>query len=61
MDTHLFEQSYDSYTLLNGMFSTQLPPLLNNLITENSSTALIKELRDAHKSIIRNVFYLGLN
>ena len=45
VDTHLFAQSYDSYTLLNGMFSTQLPPLLNNLITESSSTALIKELR----------------
>lgn len=52
VDTHLFEQSYDSYTLLNGMFSTQLPPLLNNLITENSSTALIKELRDNPKTTL---------
>lgn len=52
MDTHLFEQGYDSYTLLNGMFSTQLPPLLNNLITESSSTALIKELRDNPKTTL---------
>ncbi|NRD14294.1 RNA-directed DNA polymerase [Pediococcus acidilactici] len=52
MDTYLFEQSYDSYTLLNGMFSTQLPPLLNNLITESSSTALIKELRDNPKTTL---------
>jgi len=52
VDTHLFEQGYDSYTLLNGMFSTQLPPLLNNLITESSSTALIKELRDNPKTTL---------
>lgn len=34
------------------MFSTQLPPLLNNLITESSSTALIKELRDNPKTTL---------
>ena len=46
MDTSLLELNSDPYTLLNGMFSTQLPPLLNNLITEHSSKELIKELRD---------------
>ena len=37
MDTSLLELNSDPYTLLNGMFATQLPPLLNNLITEHSS------------------------
>lgn len=45
MDTSLLELNSDPYTLLNGMFATQLPPLLNNLITEHSSKELIKELR----------------
>ncbi len=44
MDTSLLELNSDPYTLLNGMFATQLPPLLNNLITEHSSKELIKEL-----------------
>lgn len=45
VDTSLLELNSDPYTLLNGMFATQLPPLLNNLITEHSSKELIKELR----------------
>lgn len=52
MDTYLFELSSDPYTLLNGMFATQLPPLLNNLITEYSSKELIKELRDNPKQTL---------
>lgn len=52
VDTYLFELSSDPYTLLNGMFATQLPPLLNNLITEYSSKELIKELRDNPKQTL---------
>lgn len=52
MDTYLYELSSDPYTLLNGMFATQLPPLINNLITEYSSNELIKELRDNPKQTL---------
>lgn len=34
----------DAYILLEGMFATQLPPILNQIITVNSSSALIEEL-----------------
>lgn len=34
----------DAYVLLSGMFATQLPPLLNQIITVESSSALIEEL-----------------
>lgn len=34
----------DAYVLLNGMFATQLPPLLNQIISAESSSALIEEL-----------------
>lgn len=52
VDTYLYELSSDPYTLLNGMFATQLPPLINNLITEYSSNELIKELRDNPKQTL---------
>ncbi|KAA8347047.1 RNA-directed DNA polymerase [Leuconostoc mesenteroides] len=34
----------DAYILLDGMFATQLPPLLDQIITVESSSALIEEL-----------------
>lgn len=39
----------DAYILLNGMFATQLPPLLNQIITVKSSSALIEELARSPK------------
>lgn len=45
----------DSYTLLNGMFATQLPPLLDNLINENSSSTLLKEISEKPKETLFKV------
>lgn len=55
VDSSLLELNSDPYTLLNGMFSTQLPPLLNNLITEHSSKELIKELRANPKETLFDI------
>lgn len=55
VDTSLLELNSDPYTLLNGMFATQLPPLLNNLITEHSSKELIKELRANPQKTLFNI------
>lgn len=55
MDTSIFELKSDPYTLLNGMFATQLPPLLDDLINEYSSKKLIEELRDNPKNALFNI------
>lgn len=43
-----FEETHienDSYTLLQGMFATQLPPLLDDIINPYSSNELIKKIK----------------
>ncbi|MDN6900664.1 RNA-directed DNA polymerase [Oenococcus sicerae] len=55
MATPLFELDSDPYTLLNGMFANQLPPLLNDLINEYSSKKLIEELRANPKETLFNI------
>lgn len=45
-------ESKDAEILLHGMFATQLPPLLNDVITKESVTALIEELAQKPKKTL---------
>lgn len=45
-------ESEDAEILIHGMFATQLPPLLSDIITRKSTTALIQELATKPKSTL---------
>lgn len=47
----------DEFILINRMFSTQLPPLLGNLINEWSSVKLIEHIKS--ENIRENIYYKG--